>query len=184
LIKHKIGNETYAYATTLLDNTTFPASCFAKIYYGRWGIEELYKISKHSLEIEEFHSKTARGIRQELYAHVLLINLSRFLEYEAQDLVPPAKRKGKKIKKAAGFTNVFNPLSIMKLNFKNCLLVVGRNLASLILKGNVLLNEWLERIIKSIARIRQRIRPERHYPRISHKPKNRWTNDRNQHARA
>jgi hypothetical protein len=174
LIKHKIGEETYVYATTLLDNILFPTSCFAKIYHGRWGIEELYKISKKFLEIEEFHSKTARGVRQELYAHILLINLSRFLEYEAQDLVPPAKRKGRKVKKAAGFTNLFNPLSIIKVNFKNCLLVVGRNLASLIFKGFVLLDEWLEKIIKSIARVRQKIRPGRHYPRISHRPRDKW----------
>ena len=140
---------------------------------GRWGIEELYKISKRF--IEEFHSKTACRVKQELYAHILLNNLSRFLEFEAQDLVPPAQRKGKKIKKASGFTNVFNPLSIMKINFKNCLLVVGRNLASLILKGSILLDEWLVRIIKSVARIRQRIRPKRHYPRISHKTTVRWT---------
>lgn len=180
LIKHKLSDEIYLYATTLLDNKTFPTSCFPKIYHGRWSIEELYKISKKFLEIEEFHSKTARGVRQELYAHILLINLSRFLESEAQDLVPPAKRKGKNAKKAAGFINVFNPLSIMKVNFKNCLLVVGRNLVSLILKGFPLVHKWLERIRKSIARVRQKIRTGRHYPRISHKPRAKWmTSGRN-----
>ena len=71
----------------------FPTSCFAEIYHGRWGIEELYKISKMFIEIEEFHVKTERGVRQELYAHILLINLSRFFEYEAQKLIIPKKGK-------------------------------------------------------------------------------------------
>ena len=87
LIKHKIGETTYLYATTLLDHIRFTTSCFPQMYHGRWGIEELYKISKKFIDIEEFHSKTAREVRQELYAHVLLINLSRFLESEAQHLM-------------------------------------------------------------------------------------------------
>ncbi len=184
LIKKKIGNETYIYATTLLDSKTFPPSCFAEIYHGRWGIEELYKISKKFIEIEEFHSKTERGVRQELYAHVLLINLSRFFEYDAQKLISPTKGRRNKEVESLDSANIFNPISIIKFNFKNCLLVVGRNLESLVLKGVILFDEWLQKIINSIAKVRQKIRPKRHYPRISHKPSNRWSRFRNQHVKA
>jgi len=182
LIKKKIGNETYVYATTLLDVETFPTSCFTEIYHGRWGIGELYKISKKFIEIEEFHSKTVRGVKQELYAHILLINLSRFFEFHAQNLLPPKKENNVQVE--SNSTNIFNPISMIKLNFKNCLLVVGRHLEALILKGFILFAEWLEKIINSIARVRQKIRPERHYPRISHKPGDRWTRFRNQCAKA
>jgi hypothetical protein len=47
--------------------------------------QELYKISKKIIEIEDFHSKTDRGIKQELYAHVLLINISRIFESTSLD---------------------------------------------------------------------------------------------------
>ncbi len=38
LIKHKIADETYVYATTLIGES-YPKTCFAEIYHGRWGIE-------------------------------------------------------------------------------------------------------------------------------------------------
>ena len=50
---------------------------FQKLYHGRWGIEELYKISKVYIDVEDFHSSTERGVKQELYAHLLLINIAR-----------------------------------------------------------------------------------------------------------
>ena len=183
LIKKKIGKETYIYATTLLNMEIFPTSCFAEIYHGRWGIEELYKISKMFIEIEEFHAKTERGVRQELYAHILLINLSRFFEYEAQKLIIPKKGKESGNAEKLDSANIFNPISMIKLNFKNCLLVVGRNLEALILKGSALLDEWLQKIVNSIVRIRQKIRPKRHYRRISHKPWNKWSSFRKQYAK-
>ena len=31
-------------------------------------------VSKRHIEIENFHSKTERGIKQEIYAHILLIS--------------------------------------------------------------------------------------------------------------
>ena len=45
LIKYQIGDEKYICATTLIDKR-YPLNEFSKIYHGRWGIEELYKISK------------------------------------------------------------------------------------------------------------------------------------------
>jgi len=119
-----------------------------------------------------------------LYAHILLINLSRFFEYDAQKLISPTKSRGNKEVENLDSADIFNPISIIKLNFKNCLLVVGRNLESLVLKSIILLDEWLQKIINAIARIRQKIRPKRHYPRISHKPNNKWSCFRNQRAKA
>ena len=179
LIKHKINNEIYVYATTLIGET-YPKECFAEIYHGRWGIEELYKISKKFIEIENFHSKTARGVKQELYAHLLLINIARFVEFEAKNFLPPyEKDKADDTQNAKDFSNIFNPITILNINFKNCLLVIGRYLENLILAPCEQLLDWLPKITSSIARIRQKIRPNRHYPRISHKPRDKWTSYRN-----
>jgi hypothetical protein len=179
LIKHKINNETYVYATTLIGET-YPKECFAEIYHGRWGIEELYKISKKFIEIENFHSKTARGVKQELYAHLLLINIARFVEFEAKNFLPPYEQdKADDTQNAQDFSKIFNPITILNINFKNCLLVIGRYLENLILAPCEQLLDWLPKITSSIARIRQKIRPNRHYPRISHKPRDKWTSYRN-----
>ena len=32
------------------------------------------------------HAKTDRGVRQEIYAHIILINIARLLEYGEDDL--------------------------------------------------------------------------------------------------
>lgn len=172
LIKHKINNETYMYATTLIGKA-YPKECFAEIYHGRWGIEELYKISKQFIELEDFHARTARGVKQELYAHLLLINLARFVEFESRSLLPPPKKDAVDIEKIPA--DIFNPVTMLNINFKNCLLVMGRYLENLILAGCNLLIDWLPKITDAIARIRQKIRPNRHYTRISHKPRDKWT---------
>ena len=49
----------------------------ADLYHGRWSIEELYKISKQMLAVEYFHSRSERGVKQELFAHFTLIAMTR-----------------------------------------------------------------------------------------------------------
>ena len=51
LVKYTIRDEIYVCGTTLLDKK-YPLSEFPKVYHGRWGIEELYKISKVFIDIE------------------------------------------------------------------------------------------------------------------------------------
>ena len=60
LIKHKIENETYVYATTLVGEN-YPVDCFADLYHGRWEIEELYKISKSFIEVDDFLKQLCPG---------------------------------------------------------------------------------------------------------------------------
>ncbi|MCD8543046.1 MAG: IS4 family transposase [Gammaproteobacteria bacterium] len=95
LIKYQINNEMYVCATTLIGNE-YPVDEFPSVYHGRWGIEELYKISKEFINVEDMHSKTERGVKQELYAHVLLINIARIFEAEVNDQLPPPSIENQK----------------------------------------------------------------------------------------
>jgi hypothetical protein len=174
LIKHKLNGETYFYGTTLLDKKKYPAFCFAYLYHERWDIEELYKISKQIVDIENFHAKTRRGIKQEIYAHLLLINLSRFFEFDAQKLLPPSSEKDKEKCEEVDFYKFFNTASMFNINFKNCLTIVGRYLTNLVLGINERLKNWVPRVLNMISRVRQKIRPGRQYPRRSYKPTNKW----------
>lgn len=178
LVKHKISNKTYIYGTTLIGDN-YPKDCFAELYHGRWGIEELYKISKQFIDIEDFHSKSSRGVKQELYSHLLLINLARFFGFESNDLLPISKENFNKIDDKILRNNIFNHFTSLNINFKNCLLVVGRHLENLTLATANSLANWVPKIIESIARIRYRVRPNRHYPRVSRRPRDKWTNHRN-----
>lgn len=177
LIKHIIKGETYLYGTTLFAEK-YPAECFYDLYHERWGIEELYKISKDIVNIEEFHSKTERGVKQEIYAHLLLINLSRFFEFDAQDRLPPMEQQDKEACNRANFYKFFNPASLFNINFKNCLMVVGRYVVDLFLSTCKELEHWTGKVIRMILRVRQKIRPGRSFPRRSYKPTSKWERGR------
>lgn len=40
-------------------------------------MEDLHKISKKMMPIKQFHGRSKRGVKQELHAHFVLVNLSR-----------------------------------------------------------------------------------------------------------
>ena len=113
------------------------------------------KISKCLVNLEEFSSKSERGLKQEIYAHFALINLARL------------------------FCNISriqngNGKNDVQYNFKNCLNLIGRNIQNLIYKTVEIIENIVSDIIVKISKIKQRIRPNRKYKRISHKPFNRW----------
>ena len=158
LIKHVIDGKLYLYATTLM-GSDYNANLFAELYHKRWDIEELYKISKCLVDVEAFHSKTERGVRQEIYAHFVLINLAQFFEIAAK-------------------VRYDNHKDNMKFNFKNCLNIIGKNIQAMIFKSRIFFAKMIKKIIKSIIKIKQKIRPMRKYRRISHKPFNKWVLNR------
>ena len=160
LVKYTVAATTYTLATTLLDVRQYPIEELSNLYHARWGIEELYKISKQLIAVEEFHGQTERGVKQELYAHFVLITLTRLFANRSED--------------------GFNPLDDaedkpeMKANFKNSLLVVGRNIEALMFRQVEYLTSTLNQILEGIGRCRHRQRSGRSYERRSRKPESRW----------
>lgn len=176
LIKYKIENEIYVCATTLIGEQ-YPINEFSGVYHGRWGIEELYKISKELINVEDIHSKTERGVKQELYAHALLINIARIFESEANHQLPPPLSKDQKRNgdiKGNYWQDFCGKVQEYKINFKNCLLVIARYIEELMISIDQEIESWLSKILNNITRIRQKIRPGRHYPRRSRKPYTKW----------
>ncbi len=47
--------------------------------------EELYKVSKRLMEIEDFHGQSERGVKQELYACFTLIAMTRLFANHGED---------------------------------------------------------------------------------------------------
>lgn len=88
LIKYFINDKIYICATTLLDKNKYPLNDLVAVYHGRWGIEELYKISKEFINIEDFHAKSEHGVKQECYAHILIINIARIFALHAEKQLP------------------------------------------------------------------------------------------------
>jgi Transposase DDE domain/Insertion element 4 transposase N-terminal len=177
LIKYKIEDEVYVCATTLIGEH-YPLDEFPRVYHGRWGIEELYKISKEFMEVEDFHAKSERGVKQELYAHAVLINIARLFESEANKQLPPSSSNRDEAKtstiKGSHWQGLFDTIQKIKINFKNCLLVISRFIEKLIIALVDKKEGWLSKMLASISRVRQKIRPGRHFPRRSRKPYTKW----------
>ncbi len=168
LIKYIISGTTYTLGTTLIDSSNYKTEEFADLYHSRWGVEELYKISKVLIDVEDFHGQSERGVKQELFAHFVLITLNRIFANQAEE----------------GFTQKHNNSSIQeensdtlykfKVNFKNCLITVARNMESLFIQQAKIVQKTINKIITFISINRQKERPNRTYKRQSMKPIKKW----------
>ncbi len=160
LVKYRVSGTTYILGTTLFDQQNYTIEDLSDVYHSRWGIEELYKISKQLMAIEDFHGQSERGVKQELFAHFIIITLTRIFSNHSENnfnVQSPAAEK-----------------SEIKTNFKNCLATVARNIESLLIQQAILLNETINRIIAGISSCRQKLRPNRSYDRCSRKPIGKW----------
>ena len=107
LVKYVFAQTTYALGTTLIDQH-YEIKQLADLYHSRWGIEELYKISKILIDVEDFHAQYERGIKQELFAHFVLITFSRFFADKTEDNFIANQKTGS--------------LNKVNVNMKNCLI--------------------------------------------------------------
>lgn len=160
LIKYQIENESYVLGTTLFDKDIYKADNFPKLYHERWDIEELYKISKVLIEVQDFHAQSERGVKQELFAHFVMITLSRIFSNHIEGGII-----GENHNDADRDT---------KINMKNCLITISRNLESLFIQHSTILRKTISNIVNSITRCRQKKRPNRSYERRSKKPFSKW----------
>ena len=65
--------------TNLPHDGRFPSPTILDLYWRRWAVEVHYRDEKTSLDIETFHSHTENGIRQELFAILIMAVIARVL---------------------------------------------------------------------------------------------------------
>ena len=161
LIKYLFDGTTYTLGTTLLDGDRYRKAAFPDLYHARWGIEELYKVSKKLVGVDDFHAQTERGVKQELFAHFVLLTLNRILANHTEAGLN-ADRKSQA--DAPRF----------QVNIKNALVTMARHLEELFLRQTRLTCDTLNSMINAIGFCRQKTRPGRKYPRVSMKPVGKW----------
>ena len=161
LIKYVVDKTTYTLGTTLLDEIAYPKAVFPDLYHSRWGIEELYKISKSLIDVGDFHGQTERGVKQELFAHFVLLTINRMLTNHTETGLN------------AGRTETIESQQF-QVNIKNSLVSMARHLEDLFLKQFQLTCDSLNTLIGEIGFCRHKKRPGRKYPRKSMKPIGKW----------
>ena len=80
--------KTVKIVTTLLDDKTFPAACFADLYRRRWAVELFLRDIKISMGMDILRCKSPRMVEKELLMHLIGYNLIRLLMLEAADQYP------------------------------------------------------------------------------------------------
>ena len=162
LVKYTAGPTVFSLATTLLDAQRYRQQDLARLYHGRWSLEEYYKTAKQMLVLEQFRGRSERLVRQELYAHFTLAALSRLFANHSEE----AFRQGPD---GHGRPAVL-------ANFRHTLHTVGHHLEGLFLHSAKAVGDALQKILDGIGASRQRRRPGRSYPRRSRKPETKWRN--------
>ena len=132
--------------TSLTDPTEWSREDVAAAYGRRWPVETFYDELKNALGIEHWHSRTLRGITQELYSAMILWVVVRSLMAEA------AARTG---------------IHPSRLSFERCLDHVSGFVERVLNAQAAVLRRELDQLFEYLAREVIRERPDRRYPRSS-----------------
>jgi hypothetical protein len=141
---------------TSLPAGEFPAEAIVDAYERRWRIEEFYGLLVDDYcDQVFFHSKTADGVRQEVFAQLLFVVISRAL------MAAVAQETG------SDYTH---------LSRKSATLATAHGLLRLLRTGNPQhYADFMQRLLGRIARSAEPPRPGRSAPRRSLLPKPKWT---------
>lgn len=83
VVSVEISSGVWEYLITNLDRDSFPPAKLKKLYHQRWGIETAFRDLKHTVGLENFHSKRAEFIAQEVFARLILYNLCELVASHA-----------------------------------------------------------------------------------------------------
>ena len=172
LVKYVYDGTTYVLGTTLLDNERYQRDELCDLYHSRWGIEELYKISKVLIDVEDFHAQSERGVKQELFAHFVLITLNRIFANHAEGEINERD-------KSLADEGITNSQPLFRINIKNSLVTMARNMEVLFLQQAGWVAKTINHMIDAIAFCKQKERPGRKYDRVSRKPVKKWNPPKN-----
>jgi hypothetical protein len=138
--------------TSLLDPQSHPLSELVDLYHRRWQIETIYREWKHGLDIQNLRSHTPAGVTKEVYAHLLLSNLVRWVMTDA----------------VSG-----TPVHPVDLSYITALTHVKNALLQMLRADSRRISLIYRQLLREINVARIRKRPGRSYPRRSDRPRHR-----------
>jgi len=155
LLQHPDGTVSVL-LTNLLDRRLYPREAIIDLYFRRWAVEEYYKDEKVTLQIETFHSQTPNGIRQELFAAMLMTVIARTLMIVAQKTYLNAHQL---------------------CQFKHAILTLAAEAAVLVPEEPEQALVIFAELLQEIARVKYYppAQPRSSQPRINKHPVNKWS---------
>jgi hypothetical protein len=157
LIKVDLENgETEILCTSLLNTQKHHPSEFKELYHHRWSEEEAFKLLKSRVELEDFSGKTAKAVKQDFHAKILMMTLCAAFAHPIEEKVRAEHKESENRKHA------------QKINRTNALAVFSDMAIPMFLKRKF--NESLETFDEIVYKTREIVRPDRSEPRPK-KPK-------------
>ena len=150
------NGETEILCTSLLDTQKHDTSEFKELYHHRWSEEEAFKLLKSRVELEDFSGKTAKAVKQDFHAKILLMTLCAAFAHPIEEKVRAEHKESENRKHA------------QKINRTNALAVFSDMAIPMFLKRKF--NESLETFDEIVYKTREIVRPDRSEPRPK-KPK-------------
>ena len=148
------GEDQRVFITSLTDNEKYLYQEIVDMYYERWEIEEQYKKNKELFKVEKFHAQTENGVLQEIYAQLLLSNITRLMINETEEDNKDAEDVP---------------------SFKNALIVVERYLNKMMYCNNLTeLQILFQKMKKEISLVRYKKIQGRSFPRKSFSFGTKW----------
>jgi hypothetical protein len=153
------GGRLSVLITNLLSQAQYPTASLVELYFRRWRIEEQYRDEKTHHQIETFHSRSENGVKQEMFAIVVMCVIARTLmvlltEHDPERRCAP--------------------------QFKNAMRALASEAALLTAKNPRLALSLFQELLKEIARVNYYLpkQPRKSYLRVSRKPVNKWQQDK------
>jgi Transposase DDE domain len=149
--------------TNLMDSRRVPRTAIIALYWRRWAVETHYRDEKTLQQIEQFHSRTPDGIRQELFAILIGCVIARTLTA----LAVPSE-------------SIETAQSLVRPQLKNALMSFARDAALLMPAHPAHALVILQELLQAIRQVKyykpKSPRPSR--PRVNKHPANKWQADR------
>jgi hypothetical protein len=152
LIKIELkSGEKEILCTSLTDAEKYLYEEFESLYHYRWNEEEAYKLLKSRIELEDFSSKTARGIKQDFHSKTFLMTLCAAYAHPIEERV------------TAEYKADENRKYDQKINRTNALSMTLDILISVFVRKDYKMS--LKAFDENVSETREIIRPDRFVPR-------------------
>ena len=140
---------------TSLPRSSFPRADILDLYRRRWEVELFFRLEKGEyLGHHQFHARNADGVRQEVFALLLFVTLSRTLMAAAAEI---------------------HHVPYERISQKGALLAAATRFIVLLLQRTPeRATKTLHALLRRIARCLDELRRDRSCPRRSFKPSSRW----------
>lgn len=143
--------------TNLFDRTIFARGEIVALYFRRWAVEDHYRTEKTYLDVDTFHSHSANGIRQELFAVLIMSVIARILMMLSSPPRPDVEPQ-----------------------FKHAIMTLAADAALLVPEQPDVAAKIFHEVLTEIARVKyyRPKNPRPPTPRVSRRPINKWQQDK------